>query len=259
MADVLRRGPVPVEKRDYDYGSTQIEIDPGSTAAARLSAARVQIDDRHVGGHGKDVDGNHVTVRYGLLNESLDDLRTFLRGLEPFDAHVNGIELFDVSEHSEGMVPVVARIESPVLRAIESRIGLHADFKPQSFPTYKPHATLAYVQPQYADRYAHLPVGGSFRVQALTISHTDGGKEIVPFEGLVQKADEEGRFVTPFVDLSNLGDAQLQMIASLNASRLATWGFTAEAELPGRDALPPDRRPRRAHEPVLSVDRRQGV
>jgi 2'-5' RNA ligase len=232
MADVLRQRH-EVEKRDYSYGSTQVEIDPASTAAARLSAARRQIDDAHVGGHGKDVDGNHVTVRYGLLNESLDDLRTFLRGLEPFDAQVTDIELFPATEHSDGMVPVVARITSPALRTIEQQIGLHADFKEKSFPTYKPHATLAYVKPAYADRYADLPVGGNFWVQAITISHPDGGKEIVPFEGLIRKADEAGRFVTPFVDFSHLGDAQLQMIASLNASRLATWGFTAEAEMRG--------------------------
>jgi hypothetical protein len=47
------------------------------------------------------------------------------------------------------------------------------------------------------------------------------------------KADEEGRYVTPFVSFDKQGDDQLQLIASLNASRLATWGFAAEAEVRG--------------------------
>jgi hypothetical protein len=50
---------------------------------------------------------------------------------------------------------------------------------------------------------------------------------------LTQKADKSGRYVTPFVSFDNQGNAQLQLIASLNASRLATWGFTAEAEVRG--------------------------
>lgn len=47
----------------------------------------------------------------------------------------------------------------------------------------------------------------------------------------VKKADTTGRFVTPFADFSNLGNDAIQLISSLNASRLATWGFTAEAEI----------------------------
>jgi hypothetical protein len=59
--------------------------------------------------------------------------------------------------------------------------------------------------------------------------------EIYPqsFQQVVDKADASGRFVTPFVDFSNQGSSQLQLIASLNGSRLATWGFTAEAQLRG--------------------------
>lgn len=49
----------------------------------------------------------------------------------------------------------------------------------------------------------------------------------------VVKADKTGRFVTQHVSFDQTGNDKLQLIASLNASRLATWGFTAEAEVRG--------------------------
>jgi 2'-5' RNA ligase len=222
----------------YSYGNTQIPIAPTSAAALSLNMARDAIQDDHLEGAGKDVDPNHVTVRYGLLNENLDALRAFLASQKPFEARVEGVELFPASEHSDGAVPVVARIVSPELHAIEAEIGNYADFKEKSFPVYKPHCTLAYCKPEIAERYQELFVYGSFVVQSITISHASGVQETIPF-GITNKFDVtkkdpvSGRYVTPFVSFDKQGDEQLRMITSLNASRLATWGFTAEAEVLG--------------------------
>jgi hypothetical protein len=50
----------------------------------------------------------------------------------------------------------------------------------------------------------------------------------------VKKADPvSGRYVTPFVSFDKHGEDKLQLIASLNSSRLATWGFTAECDMRG--------------------------
>ena len=165
--------------------------------------ARDVIRDDHLQGTGKDVDPNHITVRYGLLNEDLDSLRIFIANQAPFTAYVGEIELFPASEHSDWAVPVVARIVAPELHDIEAEIGKHADFKEKSFPVYKPHCTLAYCKPEEADQYRKLFVPGAdhgfFLVQSITISHQSGVLETIPF-GLVQKwspsqpRDAHGRF-----------------------------------------------------------------
>lgn len=354
-----------IAKQEHQFGNTQILIDPLSSAAASLNAARDAIKTKDLMGTGKDVDQNHVTVRYGLVNEDLDKLRAFIAGQQPFEARVLGIELFPASEHSEGAVPVVARIASPELREIEQEIGKYADFKEKSFPEYKPHCTLAYCKPKAAEKYRDLYVDGSFIVQSITISHQSGTHETIVFgqavkfdpnqprdaegqwtavtltkenidkvmdgirrsvslgvvvlmanlvkypdlpkslhvqliaiddyfqrkglgtkvmdkverlaehNGLIvtlaamtpaskaffskrgytateqqsdlpgaglfmvktfpakKKDPISGRYVTPFVSFEKQGDEQLRMIASLNSSRLATWGFTAEAEVRG--------------------------
>ena len=197
--DVLTTPPVfrkegykgyPTLKQEHKFGNTQIHIDPTSSAAATLNTARAAIKDADVMGDGKDVDPNHVTVRYGLLNEDLNELRAFLAAQAPFEARVIGIELFPASEHSDGAVPVVARIASPELRALEQEIGKHAEFKEKSFPKYKPHCTLAYCKPEAAEKYADLYVDGSFMVFGITISHKSGKQEFVPLGGGVKKWDE---------------------------------------------------------------------
>lgn len=47
----------------------------------------------------------------------------------------------------------------------------------------------------------------------------------------VAKKDERGRYVTDFVSFANTGDEAMQLVSSLHSSRLAVWGFTAEASL----------------------------
>jgi 2'-5' RNA ligase len=189
-----------VQKQEHDYGNTHIMIDPWSAAASSLNTARNLIRDEDRMGVGKDVDPNHITVRYGLLNEDLDTLRTFIAHQQAFEAQVIGIELFPPSEYSEGAVPVVARISSPELHAVEAEIGKYADFKEKSFPEYKPHCTLAYVSPDAAPQYANLPVYGNCLVHSITISHASGVQETIPF-GMTKKWDEilhprdqEGKF-----------------------------------------------------------------
>lgn len=179
-------------KGEYKYGNTQVSIDPWSAAAQSLNTARGFIRDEDLAGNGKDVDPNHITVRYGLLNDDLDGLRAFIAAQHSFPAQVTGIELFPASEHSDGAVPVVARIFSPDLHAVEAEIGKYADFKDKSFPVYKPHCTLAYCKPEASLLYAEMPVGGTFLVHNITISHASGVMETIPF-GMAQKRQWDER------------------------------------------------------------------
>ena len=136
----IRQHRKVAQDRQHDYGNTQIAIAPTSSAAATLNAARDRIRDEDCMGTGKDVDPNHLTVRYGLVNEDLDGLRLFIARQTPFEARGIGIELFPASEHSDGAVPVVARIASPELQAIEAEIGEPCGFKEKSFRSTNPIA-----------------------------------------------------------------------------------------------------------------------
>jgi len=53
-------------------------------------------------------------------------------------------------------------------------------------------------------------------------------------DSVVEKADAGGRFVQPFQPFVDPGIGELQIAASLNTSRLSTWGFTTESLHLGR-------------------------
>lgn len=60
-----------------------------------------------------------------------------------------------------------------------------------------------------------------------------GGEVYEPIDtdkDFVEKADDSGRYVTPFVSFADPGEGLLQMTSSLNSNRMATWGFTAECD-----------------------------
>ena len=177
-----------VQKKEHAFGNTQIAIDPKSSAAATILASRERIAEDDLAGDGIEED-MHVTVRYGLTDDDHDRLRVFIASLQPFEARVGELEIFPASEHSDGACPIVARIISQELRAIEQAIGDYAAFKEKSFPDYKPHCTLAYVKVAAAQKYADLYVDGSFIVRSITISHQSGVMETIPF-GMVKKFDE---------------------------------------------------------------------
>lgn len=52
-------------------------------------------------------------------------------------------------------------------------------------------------------------------------------------DGVVQKAEGKKRFVKEFVSFQKNGDDMIKLVSALHTSRMATWGFTAEAEVTG--------------------------
>lgn len=115
-------------------------------------------------------------------------------GYESYDLPF-GVESSDVFSH-EAVAPAITLTGAPLLR-----------FLARNYPT----ANLV-ADPQSWEAYQD--------------------QRRLPFP--VQKKDSRsGRYVTPFVSFDQVGEDTLQLIASLNSSRLATWGFTAECEVRG--------------------------
>ena len=88
-----------------------------------------------------------------------------------------------------------------------------------------PDATMPIFRLQTSTKKALAAMHAYMKIHGLERAALSGVK--------VAKDPNTGRYVTPFVSFDRQGDEQLRMIASLNSSRLATWGFTAEAEVLG--------------------------
>lgn len=176
--------PPLVDQPKFKFGNTQADIPDNSAAAKALEAARSRISDSDLAGKGKDIGGNHVTVRYGIKDADVAGIKAFLQSQKPFDATLGKTEKFEPTEQSEGTSVIKAPIESAELRKINAELAKHGNFIDPTFD-YSPHATVAYVKPEVADRYVGMDVtkGKKFRIESVSISHKDGSTETVKLEG----------------------------------------------------------------------------
>lgn len=173
----------------FKNGSTQADIPEHSEAHQALESARGAIAEVDLAGKGKDIGGNHVTIRYGIKSDDVDGVRNFLRKQAPFEATLGKTEKFDPTEQSEGAAVVKAPIDSPEMHRINRELEKHGDFIDPTFD-YKPHATVAYVKPEAADKYVGMDSthGKKFMVDSITISGRDGSQEVVKLQGQAKDA-----------------------------------------------------------------------
>ena len=175
----------------YKHGNTQANIPEGSEAHTALETARARISNSDLAGKGKEVDGNHVTVRYGIQSDDTEGIKKYLASLSPFEAKLGKTAVFPPSDSSDGAAVVHAPIESPELQTINAEIEKHGDFAKSNFPEYRPHATIAFVKPDKADRYANMLVtkGQKFPVNEIAITDKNGKQTVVRLEGKGETKD----------------------------------------------------------------------
>jgi GGDEF domain-containing protein len=171
----------------YKFGNTQANIPDDSEAAKGLDIARSIISTSDLAGKGKDIGdgGNHVTVRYGIDGDDTEGIKKFLSQQAPFEATLGKTEKFPPSEHSDGAAVIVAPINAPELHRLNAELEKHGKFTEPSFKEYKPHATVAYVDPEKANRYVGMTItqGAKFPISEIAISKKDGSQEVVKLEG----------------------------------------------------------------------------
>jgi 2'-5' RNA ligase len=166
----------------YKHGNTQADILPDSDAGKALAELRKAIDPADLMGEGL-IDDAHVTVRYGIEGDTAG-IRAYLEKQTPFEATLGKTQEFPPSEHSDGAAPIIVPVESADLRRMEKEIEKHGTFAERSFPEYKPHATVAYVNPEAAKKYTGMDNanGKTFTVSCVSITDRDGNCEEVKFK-----------------------------------------------------------------------------
>lgn len=126
----------------YDYASTSIAAPP-EVADFIQNWGKLNIPDDVIAGEEGRENHPHITVKYGLLSRELPaELKEIGKTTTPFPVFMGVISLFTTSpEHDVVKIDV----ESPWLRLLNKRVAgavPHED----TYPTYNPHLTLAYVQ-----------------------------------------------------------------------------------------------------------------
>lgn len=167
-----------IEKHEvnYDFSSTQINL-PDAIAKKIMDWGKTAIPDAEVhsdpdGGKGRE-DDIHVTVLYGIHDKEPNKVHKLLKTYKKFD-----IELGEVSVFSNDAFDVVKlSVKSPEIHRLNAMLNKECE-NSNSYPTYIPHVTVAYVKKGKGKKYAGRKqfAGTRFRAETVTFSSSAGSK-----------------------------------------------------------------------------------
>lgn len=162
-----------------EFASTQVplsEADSGRVMAAAKSI--IAPEDLH---QEKGLeDRPHITVKYGLHSADVDAVRNLVAGEPPARAKVTGIEIFQPADKDYDVV--VGRVDSADLVRLNAKIKESLP-NTDTFPTYRPHITLGYVNRGMGKKYAEAKTGIEGEEITLdTLEVSDQDENITPIK-----------------------------------------------------------------------------
>lgn len=171
----------------HKFASTQVNLPPD--LAAKFAAFPVATED--LAADGREANP-HITVKYGLVDATADDIRNALVGEPPFTVTLGKVATFEGVEDGTADA-VIVEITSPALRRLNKVIASACETV-DTHKGYKPHATIAYVKPGLGKKYAGdgAFVGLRATFDVIAFSGKDDEVVEVPLRGLKAAGDSEG-------------------------------------------------------------------
>jgi 2'-5' RNA ligase len=159
----------------HSYATTQAV--PPEEVRALVQAARDQIDHDDLDpdeGFGPDP---HVTILYGLGDDQEREATEILKKAGPLKAKIDAVDTFENDDYDV----VIFRLESEDMQRVHDELDTLPN--DNEWPEYKPHMTIAYVQPglgrKYADRLESDLVGKNFVANQAEFSNTADDRVVV--------------------------------------------------------------------------------
>lgn len=160
LGEQARRITRKLLEESYDYSCLMIDV-PKAQADFLQDWARVNIPDESVHVDEKEDTGRerhtHITVLWGIqLPQPNDVVRDLIQRTRTFPVQFGTVGLF----RKDDCDVVMVHVESPWLRAFHARLKAGVP-NVQTYPTYTPHCTLAYVKKGSCDALEGQPVFGA--------------------------------------------------------------------------------------------------
>ncbi len=166
----------------FSLGSVQLNIDSPPVLRA-IAKIQDSIDPAHLMGNGLESEP-HVTIRYGFT-DGTDPIEHYLRAQQPVTLQFGRTFAFDPTESSDDASVIYVALDAPALTQMNRQLKGIGEWRPANFP-YKPHLTIAYVDPEFASRYVGLDNLEGLKQESnhAVISTADGQQTIVPLTGV---------------------------------------------------------------------------
>lgn len=176
---------------DYDYSSTHVCL-PKHVASQIIDWGKKNIPDHHIysdetGRYGREKD-SHVTVKYGLLTNDAEAVKKLFAQHKPVKVKFGKTRFFSppTGLHDVVVIDVSSKDLEELNKAVE------AAFEAEDlYPTYEPHATIAYVMPGHGKKYQGQDVLGETELilNEVIFAPKDGEDVVCPLGGCEKEAD----------------------------------------------------------------------
>ena len=163
---------------EYKFSNTQVEL-PEYLAKKVMDWGKKHVPDEEVftdpedPGVGRE-DEIHVTLFYGINNPDPDEVAELLKGQKKFEVRLGLITAFRDGDKNDVLK---IDVESPDMQKLHYLIGEKIKNE-NSYPTYQPHVTIAYMNKGESDKYIGDDTfkGKTFKVDNIVFSSSDGSK-----------------------------------------------------------------------------------
>lgn len=170
--------------KSYSLSSTQVDM-PEDIANEVMAWTKKKVTDDKVHNDGDKTCGRedeiHATLLYGLEDEDPDKVAEILKDVAPFEVRLGLVTAFkDQDDYDVLKVDV----ESPEMQQLHYLLEEKLPNK-NSYPTYAPHMTLAYVQKDSCDDFLGNEAfkDKKFKAKEIIFSSKNGKKTPIKLEG----------------------------------------------------------------------------
>ncbi|MCR4374153.1 MAG: 2'-5' RNA ligase family protein [Acidobacteria bacterium] len=172
----VEQGQPEAPSEPYSYSTTQFNL-PEPVAERVLDLGR-KIPDVDLAEDGRETEP-HLTVKYGLHTEDVEEVRAALADMKPFKVKLGATSFFPNGESDSGDVLKVD-VSSAYLSLLNKRLAKaldHSDTK-----AYSPHVTIAYLKAGRGEAYTNDDAlkGTEILVDRITFGGKNGQRVEIP-------------------------------------------------------------------------------
>lgn len=231
---VVPQGGAPVEpiappQPKAEYATAQAEIT--GKLGNKVLALASRIPDYILDGKGR-VEDPHLTLKYGITQDSPEAIAKALEGEAPFRVVLGKVTVFEATEDRPTDVLKI-EVHSAALNRLHKKISENVEGQ-DPYRIYKPHITLAEVQPGTGNKWIGVDVleGESVIIETITFVNREHKKFKIPLQG------ERGEYTLDTPQMYSKPTGQLSFFDSPVQSSPRVAQETKPPSLPPQESTP---------------------